>query len=104
MGRMSSTIEVSDDGEGWPFVRAAKLCPICQSSKAVGKIVCDTCRKQFTVRIGTIFEDSSIPLGTCILAIYLMCATKGKISARKLQIDLGISHQATWFLKHRISV
>lgn len=41
---MSDKLLIDDDGEGWPFVRAAKFCPICQASKVARKIVCNTCR------------------------------------------------------------
>lgn len=63
---------------------------------------CYACRKQFTVRVGSIFEDSPIPLGKWLLAIHLMCSSKKGISSNQLKRELGISYQSAWFLTHRI--
>lgn len=63
---------------------------------------CGHCRKQFTVRVGSIFEDSPIPLGKWILAIHLMCSSKKGISSNQLKRELGVSYQTAWFLTHRI--
>ncbi|MDE2104696.1 MAG: transposase, partial [Patescibacteria group bacterium] len=63
---------------------------------------CYHCRGQFTVRKGTIFEESPIPLGKWVLAIHLMCSSKKGISANQLKRELGISYQSAWFLCHRI--
>jgi transposase-like protein len=63
---------------------------------------CGNCRKQFTVRVGSIFEDSPISLGKWILAIHLMCSSKKGISSNQLKRELGVSYQTAWFLTHRI--
>ena len=63
---------------------------------------CYACRKQFTVRVGSIFEDSPIPLGKWLLAIHLMCSSKKGISSNQLKRELGVSYQTAWFLTHRI--
>ncbi len=63
---------------------------------------CYHCRSQFTVRKGSIFEESSIPLGKWILAIHLMCGSKKGVSANQLKRELGIAYQSVWFLNHRI--
>src|SRR5258708_2339729 len=55
-----------------------------------------------SVRIGSIFEDSPIPLGKWLLAIHLMCSSKKGISSNQLKRELGISYQSAWFLTHRI--
>ena len=60
------------------------------------------CRKQFTVRVGSIFEDSPILLGKWLLAIHLMCSSKKGISSNQLKRELGVSYQTAWFLTHRI--
>src|ERR1700686_3172621 len=49
---------------------------------------CAGCRKQFTVTVGTIFEDSHIPLHKCLLAVHLMCSSKKGISAHQLWRNL----------------
>ena len=63
---------------------------------------CGHCRKQFTVRVGSIFEESPIPLGKWLLAIHLICSSKKGISSNQLKRELGISYQSAWFLTHRI--
>lgn len=68
-----------------------------------GLYKCYSCRKQFTVTIGTIFEDSKIPLHKWLLAIKLMCTSKKGVSAHQLMRNLGIgSYRTAWFMCHRI--
>lgn len=64
---------------------------------------CAGCRKQFTVTVGTIFEDSHIPLHKWFLAIHLMCSSKKGISAHQLMRNLDIKqYKSAWFMAHRI--
>ncbi|MEM9397189.1 MAG: IS1595 family transposase [Pseudomonadota bacterium] len=63
---------------------------------------CGDCRKQFTVRIGTIFEESHIPLHKWMQAIHLMVSSKKGISSHQLHRVLEITHKSAWFLSHRI--
>src|SRR5581483_4213966 len=63
---------------------------------------CYACRKPFTVRIGSIFEDSKLPLRLWLQAIHLMCASKKGISTRQLQRTLGCGMKTAWHLGHRI--
>ena len=63
---------------------------------------CASCRKQFTVRIGTIFEESHIPLHKWLQAIHLMCSSKKGISSNQLHRVLEITLKSAWFLSHRI--
>jgi len=63
---------------------------------------CAACRKQFTVRIGTIFEESHIPLHKWLQAIHLICSSKKGISANQLHRVLEITLKSAWFLGHRI--
>jgi transposase-like protein len=68
-----------------------------------GLYKCYNCRKQFTVTVGTIFEDSKIPLHKWLLAIKLMCTSKKGISAHQLMRNLGLgSYRTAWFMAHRI--
>jgi transposase-like protein len=68
----------------------------------IGLWKCYGCRKQFTVRIGTIFEDSHLPLNLWLQAIHLLCASKKGISTRQLQRMLGCGLKTAWHLSHRI--
>lgn len=63
---------------------------------------CYECRKPFTVRMGTIFEDSKLPLRLWLQAIHLLCASKKGISTRQLQRMLGCGMKTAWHLGHRI--
>jgi len=63
---------------------------------------CYECRKPFTVKIGTIFEDSHAPLRLWLQAIYLLCSSKKGISTRQLQRTLGVGMKTAWFMGHRI--
>jgi len=64
---------------------------------------CKECGKQFTVTVGTIFEDSKIPLRKWLVAWYMLCSSKKGVSALQMQrmLDLG-SYRSAWFMMHRI--
>jgi transposase-like protein len=82
-------------------------CPRCDSDK-ISRIAkrrqfdCDGCRYQFSVRVGTLFHDSKLPLWKWFLAVYMMGESKKSISANQLKRMLGISYKTAWFLCHRI--
>jgi transposase-like protein len=67
-----------------------------------GLYKCKSCRKQFTVTVGTVFEDSRIPLSKWLLAIHLLSSSKKGMSAHQLHRNLGISYKAAWFMAHRL--
>jgi transposase-like protein len=60
------------------------------------------CRKQFTVRIGTIFEDSHIPFTKWLMTIHLMTSSKKGVSSLQIKRELGITYRAAWHMTHRI--
>jgi len=68
----------------------------------IGLRKCYACRQPFSVRKGTIFEDSHLPLRLWLQAIHLMCASKKGISTRQLQRMLGCGMKTAWHLGHRI--
>ena len=67
-----------------------------------GLYKCAECRAQFTVRIGTIFEESKLPLHLWLQAIHLVCSSKKGISAHQLHRVLEVTYKTAWFLHHRI--
>jgi len=76
-----------------------------EGSKAPGRkglLRCRSCKRQFTVTVGTIFEGSHIPLHKWLMAIHLMTASKKGVSAHQLHRMLGITYKAAWFMAHRI--
>jgi transposase-like protein len=99
------------EAELWPD---GPTCPHCGNvdqariGRLTGKTTrpglrkCYACRKQFTVRIGTIFEDSHLPLRLWLQAIHLLCASKKGHSTRQLQRTLGCGMKTAWHLGHRI--
>ncbi len=84
--------------------RVYKLEPKADSKKGgrKGLYKCAECRKQFTVTVGTIFEDSKIPLNKWLCAIHLICSSKKGMSAHQLHRSLGITYKSAWFMAHRI--
>ena len=71
-------------------------------STRIGTYKCYQCRKPFTVKVGTIFESSHIPLRYWLQAIYLISSSKKGISANQLHRTLGITLKSAWFMAHRI--
>jgi transposase-like protein len=67
-----------------------------------GLYKCGACRKPFTVRVGTIFEDSHISISKWLMAIFILCSSKKSISALQLSRMLKMSYKAAWFMAHRI--
>src|SRR5688572_4087198 len=83
-----------------------KLTPKATSKKPgrKGLYKCRACRKQFTVTVGTIFEDSHIPISKWLLALHLLASSSSKkgISAHQLHRNLGISYKGAWFMAMRL--
>ena len=71
-------------------------------SARTGLKKCGECRKQFTVKVGTVFEHMRIPLHKALQAVYLMTSSKKGISAHQLHRVLEVTYKTAWFLAHRI--
>jgi transposase-like protein len=63
---------------------------------------CGECRKQFTAKVGTVFEDAKLPLHKMLQAAHLMMSSKKGISSHQLSRILEIQYNSAWFLSHRI--
>jgi transposase-like protein len=93
----------------WPN---GPVCPHCGACERIGKMggkstrigayKCYNCRKPFTVKVGTIFESSHIPLRLWLQAIFLISSSKKGISSNQLHRTLGITLKSAWFMSHRI--
>ncbi len=68
----------------------------------IGLRKCGYCRRQFTVKVGTIFEDSHVPLNKWLQAIHLLCSSKKGMSSHQLHRILGVQLKTAWFMGHRI--
>ena len=67
-----------------------------------GLRTCVECRKQFTVKIGTLFESSHIPVHKWWQAVHLLCSSKKGISSHQLHRTLQVTYKTAWFMSHRI--
>lgn len=93
----------------WP---EGPVCPHCGGVERIGKMggkstrigtyKCYQCRKPFTVKIGTIFESSHVPLHLWLQAMYLIAASKKGVSSNQLHRMLGVTLKTAWFMSHRI--
>src|SRR5262245_32285090 len=95
----------------WP---SGRVCPHCGTvdnsvklagkSTRIGVYKCreKECRKPFTVKVGTIFEDSHIKLHIWLQAMFLLASSKKGISSNQLARTLGVTLKSAWFLSHRI--
>lgn len=93
----------------WPNGRVCPHCgevdhssPMKGKSTRIGAYKCYGCRKPFTVKIGTIFEGSHIPLRIWLQAMFLLASSKKGISSNQLARTLGVTLKSAWFLSHRI--
>ena len=71
-------------------------------SHRAGLLHCNQCEEPFTVTVGTVMEDSKIPLNKWVLAFHLMSSSKKGMSAHQMHRMLGITYKSGWFLCHRI--
>ncbi len=82
-------------------------CPHCKTDKAYdiksrGIFKCRLCRRQFTVRIGTIFEESRLPLQKWLFAIFLITSLENGLFSIQLAKYLGITQKSAWFMLRKI--
>ena len=94
----------------WPG--AEVICPHCGSTEGAralggesmgkGWYYCEDCQDKFTVRTGTVYERSHVPLHKWLLAFRLMASSKKGMSAHQLHRTLGVTYKTAWFMAHRI--
>ncbi len=107
--RYFSDLDVANDflaGMRWPD---GPMCPVCGSTeysylstRRVYKCKQKECRKQYTVKLGTIFSDSPLGLDKWLPAVWLVANSKNGISSHELGRALGITQKSAWFMVHRI--
>jgi transposase-like protein len=117
MSDVTSHPRFQDEQAAYDWVEAhlwpdGPVCPRCGGldritklhgkSTRIGTYKCRDCRKPFTVKVGTIFEDSHIPMRMWLQAIALLCASKEGISSNQLHRMLGITLKSAWFMSHRL--
>ncbi len=82
-------------------------CPVCGlgervSARKDGYYRCNQCKEDFTVRTGTIFERSHVPLNKWLYAMYLLVTARKGISSMQLSKEIGITQKSAWFVLHRL--
>ena len=111
----ANVLQNETDAYAWVEARLwpnGPVCPHCGGVERIGKMSgkstrigvykCYQCRKQFTVKVGTVFEDSHVPMRIWLQAIYLLCSSKKGISSNQLARTLGVTLKTAWFIGHRI--
>ncbi len=89
----------------WADGRTCPLCGSKENSKAIHKTMpywCRQCRKYFSVKTGTLMEDSRLPYKKWLMAIYLVSTSLKGVASTKLGNDIGVRQSTAWFLNHRI--
>lgn len=76
--------------------------PVAGESMGAGWYYCEDCQDKFTVRTGTVYERSHVPLHKWLLAFRLMASSKKGMSAHQLHRTLGVTYKTAWFMSHRI--
>lgn len=92
------------EGRLWPN---GATCPTCKSRERIttrkgGFYRCNACQLDFTVRTGTIFERSHIPLHKWVYAMYLLVTARKGISSMQLAKEIGVTQKSAWFMLHRL--
>src|SRR5262249_45166980 len=110
----AAAVDFLEQQRGW-MTEADAVCPKCgvvgESRRMKAKDGsrnarflwrCAACKSQFTVKVGTIMEDSPIPCRHWCLAFYRACASKKGVSALQIQRETGLTYKSALFLMHRI--
>src|SRR3984885_2387952 len=93
-------------GKRWP---KGVECPYCEAkepmflkTRRIWKCSATKCRKQFSVKVGTVLNESPIPLSKWLTAMWLVANSKHGVSSYEIARDLGLTQKTTWFMLHRI--
>ena len=88
----------------WP---KGPICPACDGTehyylKTQKRWKCKKCAKQFSVKVGTIFEDSPISLDKWLVGLWMLVNCKNGISSYEVGRDLGLTQKSAWFMLQRL--
>jgi transposase-like protein len=81
---------------------AAKIGRMSKGGELTNQYKCYACREKFSFRVGTIFQDTKLPLRTWYAAIWMICNHPKGIASTTLATDLGITQKTAWFVMHRL--
>jgi transposase-like protein len=106
------TKHFSDENVCWDYLETFRwggvvICPFCKSRKLYKfqnsrTYKCADCKKKFNAKIGTIFENTKVPLSKWFVAIYIITSHKKGISSLQLGKDISVTQKTAWFILHRI--
>ncbi|MBX9907277.1 MAG: IS1595 family transposase [Beijerinckiaceae bacterium] len=117
MSSVLSDKHFHNEAAAYAFVEArvwpeGPVCPHCGGFERIGKMggkstrigtyKCYQCRKPFTVKVGTVFEASHVPMHLWLQAMFLLSSSKKGISANQLHRTLGVTLKTAWFMAHRV--
>jgi transposase-like protein len=104
--------QFSDEETCWNHLEALRwagrvVCPFCNSLDHYKfnnshTYKCKDCKKKFNAKIGTIFENTKVPLSKWFVSIYIATSHKKGISSLQLSRDIGVTQKTAWFILHRI--
>ena len=88
----------------WPD---GAVCPACGEASRIferpnGAKRCNACKRTFSLRTGTIFEDSPIPLNKWLYAMYLLVTARKGISSIQLHCEIGVTQKTAWHMLQRL--
>src|SRR4051812_3363616 len=88
----------------WPDGVFCPFCQCCENNYIATRRIwkCKGCKKQFSVRLGTIFEDSPIPLSKWFVAVWMLSNCKNGVSSYELHRALDVTQKTAWFMLHRV--
>jgi transposase-like protein len=85
-----------------------KFCPLCGSTRLIHTFSdrrthkCGDCRRRFSIKVGTIFQDSKIPLQKWLMAVWMLTSHKKGIASTTLARDIDVTQKTAWFMLHRL--
>ena len=88
--------------------RSGEFCPLCGSTRRIFHFAdrkshkCGDCRRRFSIKVGTIFQDTKIPLQKWLMAVWLLTSHKKGIASTTLARDLDVTQKTAWFMLHRL--
>ena len=102
--------------ESWRWPNGKAICPHCKHDEAYkltskpgtknkirpGLYCCSACRKTFTATVGTVLEDSHVPISKWLMAMFLISSSKKGMSAHQIHRMLKVTYKTAWFMCHRI--
>lgn len=88
--------------------RNGKFCPLCGSIRLIHHFSdgrthkCGDCRKRFSIKVGTIFQDTKIPMQKWLMAVWMLTSHKKGIASTTLARDIDVTQKTAWFMLHRL--